>query len=368
MSESSKQLNKTILRDAGGRSTVHSQRAEAARGRGARPYDARMAAESPAEIDHGAAFYDAQRMATRQLENRCARTAAKTGKFLVSARAIIEPDVAYFLELRQRLNSQGKRGGIEGWQSWCEKHFSCDVRTVNRTLSAILGPEKERKKSRKWRKPAEALITSVEPAIRLARKHPEDPDADEFLSSLSEAEELSGLVPEPQPRSESLIDKMRRYKKVKTEELFKMGIRLAHAVNDGASSVRSDTDDGKRILGLAKNMIAMEGKAEKPQDEMPRSPGSNFVVDEDDPIAAMVAAKSAERQLYHAVHIRPGEEMGKHPCTLCGLPSHGLTTHAVASGMVDCPECLANYEKFGRRDADTAFEESKKQWEERKKV
>ena len=111
MSESTRQLNKTMLRDADGRRTVHSQRAEAARGRGARSYDARIAAESPAESDHKTAFYDALHMPTRQLENRCARTAAKTGKFLASARAIIEPDFAYFLELRQRLNSQGKRGG-----------------------------------------------------------------------------------------------------------------------------------------------------------------------------------------------------------------------------------------------------------------
>lgn len=139
---------------------------------------------------------DAEEMPTRVLEKRCARTASKAGKYLASARAIIEPELPYFLELRWRLNAQGPRGGVEGWQRWCEKHFSCDVRTVNRALSSLLGPAKERKKSRKWRQPAEALIAATGPAIRLARKHPEDPDADDFLSAL-ETEGLSGLVPEP---------------------------------------------------------------------------------------------------------------------------------------------------------------------------
>jgi hypothetical protein len=284
MSESTGQLNKTMLRDAAGRRTVHSHRAEAGRGRGTRPHDARIAAKSPVEIDHKAEFYDAQSMPTRQLESRCARAARNAGKFLASARAIIEPEIAYFLELRHRLNSQGKRGGIEGWQRWVEKHFSCDVRTVNRALSTVLGPEKERKKpkSRKGRKATvEALIYAAAPAMRLARKYPEDDDANEFLESL-ETEELSGLVPEPQPRPESPIDEMRRYRRVKTEELYGMGLQLAHAVADGSSSVRPDTPEGKKILGLARHMLEIETNAEKPQDKMPRSPGRNFVVDEDE--------------------------------------------------------------------------------------
>ena len=235
------------------------------------------AAKPPAEIDHQEEYYKAVNMPTRTLEKRCARAARKAGKFLASARAIIEPEIAYFLELRERLNAQGKRDGVEGWQRWVEKHFTCDVRTVNRALSAILGPEKERKKGRKWRKPAEALIAAAEPAIRLARKHPEDPDADEFLSSLLETEELSGLVPEPKPRPESLIDEMRRYKRVKTEELYRMGLQLAHAVAEGLSSVRSDTSEGKKILGLAAHMLEVEKKAEPPQDTLSRS----FVVDDD---------------------------------------------------------------------------------------
>jgi hypothetical protein len=45
------------------------------------------------------------------------------------------------LELRQHLNAQGRGDGIEDWAKWCKKHFSCDVRTVNRALSDILGPE-----------------------------------------------------------------------------------------------------------------------------------------------------------------------------------------------------------------------------------
>lgn len=261
-----------------------------------------MAENSPVEIDHQAEYYKAQQMPTRTLEKRCARAAAKAGKFLASARAIIEPEIAYFLELRDRLNAQGRRGGVEGWQRWCEKHFSCDVRTVNRTLSAILGPEKKRKKARKWRAPAEALIAAAEPAIRLARKHPEDPDADEFLSSL-ETEELSGLVPEPHPRVESLIDKMRRERRVKTEELYRMGLHLAHAVVDGTSSVSRDTPEGKKILGLATHMLQIENKAEKPQDKMSRSPGGNFVMDDDD------LPLKLEAQNYYLVHV--GIEDGK---------------------------------------------------------
>jgi hypothetical protein len=238
-----------------------------------------MAAKSPVEIDHKVEFYEAQGMPTRELEKRCARAAAKAGKFLASARAILESELAYFLELRHRLNAQGKKGGIEGWQRWVEKHFTCDVRTVNRVLSAILGPEKERKKpeSRKGRKQVvEALIYAAEPAMRLARKHAGDPDADEFLESL-ETEELSGLVPEPKPRPESIIDEMRKYKRVKTEELYRMGLQLAHAVAEGSSSVRSDTPEGKKILGLATHMLKIETKAEPPQDNLPRS----FVVDGD---------------------------------------------------------------------------------------
>lgn len=255
-----------------------------------------MAGNSTVEIDHQAEYYKAHQMPTRTLEKRCARAAAKAGKFLASARAIIEPEIAYFLELRERLNAQGRRGGVEGWQRWCEKHFSCDVRTVNRTLSAILGPEKERKKSRKWRAPAEALIAAAEPAIRLARKHPGDPDADEFLSSL-ETEELSGLVPEPHTRVESLIDKMRRERRVKTEELYRMGLHLAHAVVDGSRSVRNDTPEGKKILGLATHMLEVENEAEKPQDKMSRSPGGNFVMDDDD------LPLKLEAQNYYLVHV-----------------------------------------------------------------
>jgi hypothetical protein len=233
---------------------------------------------------------DAEGMPTRKLEKRCARTASKAGKFLASARAIIEPELPYFLELRERLNAQGQRGGVEGWQRWCEKHFSCDVRTVNRALSATLGPQTERKKSRSWRAPAEALIAATEPAIRLARKYPKDPDADEFLSSL-ETEELSGLVRDPLPRPENIFDKLLRERGIKTEELYKMGLHLAHAVVDGSSSVRGDTPEGKKILGLAKHMLEIENKAEKPQDNLPRSPGSNLIVDDDDDLLAAGAPK-----------------------------------------------------------------------------
>ena len=246
---------------------------------------------------------EAEEMPLRELEKRCARTAARAGKFLASAYAIIEPELAYFLELRWRLNAQGNRGGVEGWARWCEKHFSCSVRTVNRALSSALGPEKERKKPRKWRAPAEALIAATETAIRLARRHPEDPDADEFLSSL-EAEELSGLVPEPQPRAESLIDKIQREQRIKTEELYTMGLHLAHAVVDGSSSVRRDTPEGKKILGLATHMLEIENKAEKPQDKMSRTPGSNFVVDDDGAMPPKLKISN-----YYLVHV--GIEDGK---------------------------------------------------------
>jgi hypothetical protein len=83
-------------------------------------------------------------MPLRKLEARCARSAAKAGKFLVSALSILETDLPYFLELRQRLNAQGKRGGIEGWGKWCAKHFTCDVRTVNRNLAILIGPQEKR--------------------------------------------------------------------------------------------------------------------------------------------------------------------------------------------------------------------------------
>jgi len=73
-----------------------------------------MAAKSPVEIDHQAEYYKALHMPTRTLEKRCARAAAKAGKFLASARAIIEPHIAYFLELRERLNAQGRHGGVRG--------------------------------------------------------------------------------------------------------------------------------------------------------------------------------------------------------------------------------------------------------------
>ncbi len=249
-----------------------------------------MAAKSPAETDHNAAFYDALHMPTRKLETRCARIAAKAGKFLASARAIIEPEIAYFLELRERLNAQGNRGGVEGWQRWCEKHFSCDVRTVNRALSSILGPEKERKKSRKWRGPAEALIAATEPGMRLARRHKNDPDASEFLSLLEE-EALEGLITEPPVRSPSYLDNLDKERRIKKEELFKMGLHLAEAVVEAPGAVRGETPEGKKILGLAKHMLEIKKKAGdltlyhgEPQDEMSRSVGSNLVVDEDDGI------------------------------------------------------------------------------------
>jgi hypothetical protein len=261
-----------------------------------RHVDARIAADD--------ATYVAAQMTLRQLERHCAQSAAKAGKFLASARAILEADLPYFLELRQRLNAQGQRRfDTEGWARWCKKHFSCDVRTVNRNLAALLGPEKERKQSHKWRAPAEALIAATEPAIRLARRHREDPDADEFLSSL-ESEELSGLVPEPQPRAESLIDKIQRERRIKTEELYTMGLHLAHAVVDGSSSVRRDTPAGKKILGLATHMLEIENKAEKPQDKMSRTPGSNFVVDDDDAMPPKLKISN-----YYLVHV--GIEDGK---------------------------------------------------------
>jgi hypothetical protein len=240
---------------------------------------------------------DAEEMPLGKLEKRCARAAAKAGKFLASAYAIIKPELAYFLELRQRLNAQGQRGGVEGWARWCEKHFSCSVRTVNRALSSLLGPEKERKKSRKWRAPAEALIEAVIPAIKLARKHAhKDPDATDFLEML-DADELKGLISEPEARSESPLDKLNKERRIKRDELYEMGLHLARTVMEGAGAVNGDIPEGKKIIGIAKHMLEIKKTAgnltlyqREPQDEMSRSPGSNFVVD-DDLIAAGAAKK-----------------------------------------------------------------------------
>ncbi len=269
-----------------------------------------MAAKSPAETDHNAAFYDALHMPTRKLETRCARVAAKAGKFLASARAIIEPEIAYFLELRERLNAQGSRGGVEGWQRWCEKHFSCDVRTVNRALSSILGPEKKRKKSRTWRAPAEALLEAVDPAIRLARRHADrDPDAAEFLNRL-EVEDLDGLISDPEARSESLLDKLNKERRVKKDELYEMGLHLARAVMEAASAINSDIPEGKKIIGLAKHMLEIKKTAGEltvyqsgPQDKLSRTPGTNLVVDDDDLTPKLKAHN------YYLVHV--GMEDGK---------------------------------------------------------
>ena len=242
-------------------------------------------------------------MPTRKLEIRCARVAARAGKFLAFARAIIEPEIAYFVELRERLNAQGRRGGIEGWQRWCERHFSCDVRTVNRALSSILGPEKERKKTRNWRAPAEALLEAVDPAIRLARRHlDKDPDAAEFLNRLK-VEDLNGLISEPEARSDSPLDKLNKERRVKKDELYEMGQHLALAVMEGASAVNGAIPEGKRIIGLAKHMLEIKkGAGEltvyqpEPQDSLSRTPGTNFVMDDDElnTAMAMVAPKKVE--------------------------------------------------------------------------
>jgi hypothetical protein len=250
-----------------------------------------MAAKLAVEIDYNAATNDAADMPFRQLERRCARTAAKAGKFLASARAILEADLPYFLELRQRLNAQGQRRfDIEGWTRWCEKHFSCSVRTVNRALSSLLGPEKERKKSRRWRAPAEALIAATEPALRLARRHENDPDASEFLSLLEEAA-LEGLITEPPAWSPSYLDNLQKERRIKKAELYKMGLHLAEAVVEDPGVIRGETPQGKKILGIAKHILEIKKKAgdltlyqKEPQDEMSRSAGSNFVVDEKDGI------------------------------------------------------------------------------------
>ena len=148
--------------------------------------------QTQAQLD---ATNHAAEMTTRQLERRCAKVAEKASRFLTSAYAVIEADLPYFLELRQRLNAQGQRG-IEGWQRWCEKHFSCDVRTVNRALSSLLGPEKEKERTKTLRlRPAlEAFGFAFEPAIELARKHSKDPASAELLNALG-VEELRAFVP-----------------------------------------------------------------------------------------------------------------------------------------------------------------------------
>jgi hypothetical protein len=260
------------------------------------------------DIDHQAASYEALHMPTGKLQNRCARTAAKAGKFLASAYAIIEPELAYFLELRDRLNAQGRRGGVEGWARWCEKHFSCSVRTVNRALSSLLGPEKERKKSRNWRAPAEALLVAVGPAIRLARKHADnDPDAAEFLNRL-EMEDLDDLISEPKARSESLLDKLNKERRVKKDEIYETGLHLARAVMEGASAVNAEIPEGKKIIGIAKHMLEIKKTAGdltlyqgEPQDEMSRSAGTNFVVDD--------LLPKLKAHNYYLVHV--GMEDGK---------------------------------------------------------
>lgn len=247
-------------------------------------------------------------MPTRQLQSRCARTAAKAGKFLASARAIIEPEIAYFLELRERLNAQGRRGGVEGWQRWCEKHFSCDVRTVNRALSAILGPEKERKKSRNWRAPAEALLEAVDPAIRLARRYADkDRDAEDFLNRL-EVEDLEGLISEPGVRSGSPLDAVNQERGVKKDELYQMGLHLARAVTEGAVAVNGEIPEGKKIIGIAKHMLEIKKAAgsltlyqPEPQDGMSRSVGTNLVVDDDD-LVAVGAGKKPEGEKPKKTH------------------------------------------------------------------
>jgi hypothetical protein len=209
-------------------------------------------------------------------------------RFLFECRYLTGPRIlplflCWWSVFQHRIHNLLKTHRVQGVKYIIPKHFTCDVRTVNRALSAILGPETERKKpeSRKGRKATvEALICVTEPAVRLARKYPADPDAVELLDSL-DTEELSGMVPEPKPRVDSFMDKERKYKRIKTEELLKMGLQLAHAVVDDRIAVRGDTPKGKRILGIAKSMLEVEKKAELPQDDLSRSPGSNFVVDDD---------------------------------------------------------------------------------------
>lgn len=216
-------------------------------------------------------------MTTRQLEQRCAKSAAKAGKLLTSAYAVLEADLPYFLELRQRLNAQGQRvRDIEGWQRWCEKHFSCSVRTVNRALSAILGPEKERKKPKKLRPVLDAYYNAMEPAIRLARKHQHDPEASQLFGAL-EVEELHGWL--PSPKNPNIYDKFKdkriRKPEIDRQYVYAMGVKLAKAVMEAPSALRGDTPEGKKILGIAKSIMDR-----KPQDNLPRSVGENFIVDD----------------------------------------------------------------------------------------
>jgi hypothetical protein len=260
------------------------------------------------EPEYLRAFNEAAVMPLRALEKRCRKAANKAGKFLASARAIIEPELPYFLELRERLSAQGRRDGIEGWQRWCEKHFSCDVRTVNRALASILGPEKERKKTRNWRAPAEALLEAVDPAIRFARRHADkDPDAAEFLNRLG-VKDLDGLISEPEARSESPVDKLSRERRVKKDELYEMGLHLARAVMDGARAINGDMPEGKQMVGIAKHMLEIKQKVGDLtlyglQDNLSRSPGTNFVVDDDD------LPLKLEAQNYYLVYV--GIEDGK---------------------------------------------------------
>jgi hypothetical protein len=189
----------------------------------------------------------AAEMTTRQLEQRCAKSAAKAGKLLTSAYAVLEADLPYFLELRQRLNAQGQRvRGIEGWQRWCEKHFSCNVRTVNRALAAILGPEKERPKPKRLRPVLDAYYNAMGPAILLARKHQHDPAASELFDAL-EVEELHGWLPSPKNPDlyEKLKDKSIRKPEIDRQYVYSMGVKLAKAVMKAPTAVRGDTPEGK---------------------------------------------------------------------------------------------------------------------------
>ncbi len=237
------------------------------------------------------AIHIAANMSLRELEKHCARSAAKAGKFLASARAILEADLPYFLELRQRLNAQGQRRfDTEGWARWCEKHFSCDVRTVNRNLAILLGPEVERKKSRKWRPVTEALAAALDPAMRLVQKHKDDPDASEFLDLL-QAEELDGMVQMPPPRPASYPEELERARRKLQDELYRMGLHLAQVIVDAPDAVGGETDEGKKILGIARKMIQRKAKDLKaevalavslgrtPQDKASRS-GNGFVIED----------------------------------------------------------------------------------------
>lgn len=99
-------------------------------------------------------------MTTEVLSERCAESASNAAKLLTSAYAILQADLPYFLELRKRLNAQGKSG--EGWQKWVKAHFTCSTRTVNRALASITLPErKPRQKPSK--KPQDKLTRSEEP-------------------------------------------------------------------------------------------------------------------------------------------------------------------------------------------------------------